>query len=182
MLLIFWEVFVSKLRAPYYMTCCMSWVLNNPWLPGFLPSFCHLLFVHKLQTQFPYLTEFVLGFKDLLTPSISKMWAYPIDFCHLFSFLLHHPTCPIKLDFFNFLDITDNTDMFEFIQSVFLKHELTFPIGSCKVFSFSWKKTNIKTLNPDLWTCRTNISPLKWQRLLDRILGNVNCSFLSLWS
>lgn len=34
--------------------------------------------------------------------------------------------------------------MFEFIQSIFLKHELTFLTGSCKVFFFHWKQRNIK--------------------------------------
>ena len=71
--------------------------------------------------------------------------------------------------------------MFEFIPSILLKHELTFLIGSCKVFFFPpWKKRNMrKTLNLDLWAYRNTISPLKGlyylaQRLLDRTLGSVD--------
>lgn len=71
--------------------------------------------------------------------------------------------------------------MFEFIQSVFLKHELTFLIQSCKVFSISFlsrEKNKRKAINPDLWAPRTNISPSKGlsylrQRLLDRRLESV---------
>jgi len=83
------------------------------------------------------------------------------------------PNLTYKIGFFlNFLDITDNTDMFEFIQSVFLKHELTFLIGSYKVFFFFFylkgNKYKRKALNPDLWTYRTNISPLKDFNISDK--------------
>lgn len=100
---------------------------------------CSLGICEQVADKFPFLTYLDLWIS--LAPSISEIWAKPCRFLPFVYLSTASPNLTHKIGFFfNFLDITDNTAMFELIPSVLLKHELAFLIGSCIVFYFFFLK------------------------------------------